>query len=870
MAWFSGLRKEEGGQEERKAMTLLQGKGLWAYRRSELARAIEIAPDAGVTHILYKVGQGSTYYAGMDQVAQDIVSEGLTPFAWWWLLLDDPQAEARAVERAFRDGFHGFVFDTEADRCRNRSEQAARLGRNVRSAGLDLFRLYNCSYPTISQHRDLPYEEMNAFCRGGFMPMSYGSFFAPESAVSPEEQSRTVLDRWTYEHYAYWCSRWGDHLPLYPILAPYHDEHGSVRMPPDEFQLWLDRLAEHQPTFFSIFTTAVIEDELLPLIRAFQLRDVDRSAVVGVRVEAVCPVVGFLNVRPTPSSELPPVAQVVHRKVLQALEPESVVRAKLGQEGEWLQIRTPDGVEGYVAAWNLAHHREVMESDLRVEVVSPGLGFTNVRPSPSTRRAPTTRVDHGDVLSVLEPVEHVRAKVGKENQWLYIRTLEGIEGWVLAQYLRLYDEATDGPVTYVVVRGPTEVDIRPRATKDAPPLWKVGGGTVLEVREDQQMARGKVGKDGWLRIRTPSLREGYVHGLHLQVKELLDRRERVENAHLAHGECSWVFGIHAAAADTPADFRFLFHDKDKTGWVLFTEAIGSDPEHVRGHDYNTWADMGFGVIVRINHGYEPAGTLPVHSEYGGFARACAKAVQSSAGCFIWIIGNEQNNVREHPGGAEDPVEHLTPEKYAGAFNLVRGRIKEVQPHAVVVPGAVDPYNTVPWARLNDRRYRPLEYFKEMLGHIDDLDGIALHAYSHWMDASLITRPTVFRDELLQPGTPKEHYYDFQTYRSFAEAIPEKWRDRPIYITEANHWVTLERRPRDRKEEEKKAGWVNKNKGWIQAAYKEIDRWNSAPHAQQVHCLMLYRWTGDAWAMEDLGQLHKDFREALDHDYRWRQ
>ena len=81
-------------------------------------------------------------------------------------------------------------------------------------------------------------------------------------------------------------------------------------------------------------------------------------------------------------------------------------------------------------------------------------------------------------------------------------------------------------------------------------------------------------------------------------------------------------------------------------------------------------------------------------------------------------------------------------------------------------------------------------------------------------------------------------------------------------------MALEREPRT-PQEEGKVGWVNKNRGWVQAAYAEIDRWNNTPHAQQIHCYLLYRWTGDAWAIERLGEIHKDLRQALDHDYRWR-
>ncbi len=65
------------------------------------------------------------------------------------------------------------------------------------------------------------------------------------------------------------------------------------------------------------------------------------------------------------------------------------------------------------------------------------------------------------------------------------------------------------------------------------------------------------------------------------------------------------------------------------------------------------------------------------------------------------------------------------------------------------------------------------------------------------------------------------------------------------------------------------GWINRNIGWVQAAYAEIHRWNSTPHAQQIHCLLLYRWQGDEWEIRTKDQIQEDFRQALRNDYRWR-
>ena len=66
-------------------------------------------------------------------------------------------------------------------------------------------------------------------------------------------------------------------------------------------------------------------------------------------------------------------------------------------------------------------------------------------------------------------------------------------------------------------------------------------------------------------------------------------------------------------------------------------------------DYSRWADQGFGIIARLNNGYEPNGTIPLSSRYADFAQRCANFVRNSRGCHIWIIGNEMNFAVERPG-----------------------------------------------------------------------------------------------------------------------------------------------------------------------------------------------------------------------------
>ncbi|MDQ3249295.1 MAG: M23 family metallopeptidase, partial [Chloroflexota bacterium] len=79
-----------------------------------------------------------------------------------------------------------------------------------------------------------------------------------------------------------------------------------------------------------------------------------------------------------------------------------------------------------------------------------------------------------------------------------------------------------------------------------------------------------------------------------------------------------------------------------------TEAIGSDPNDFSGRNYTPYSNRNLGIICRINNGYSPGGTIPNSSQYADFARRCANFVANTAGCKIWIIGNEMNYAIERP------------------------------------------------------------------------------------------------------------------------------------------------------------------------------------------------------------------------------
>lgn len=349
------------------------------------------------------------------------------------------------------------------------------------------------------------------------------------------------------------------------------------------------------------------------------------------------------------------------------------------------------------------------------------------------------------------------------------------------------------------------------------------------------------------------------------------------------------------------------------GWVLFTEAIGHNPDDRTGLDFSTFSDQGYGIICRLNNGYEPEGTIPHSSQYENFARRVANFVSISRGCKIWIIGNEMNYAVERPGIVIDWSRHasrrdgpaeeadpmrrglpvrfnvlpdnsaeirttraaiveqgeiITPERYARCYRLCREAIHRIPGHEddLVLVGAVAPWNTqtIYPAGANyagNANGDWVQYFADILKELGPrhCGGFALHAYTHGPDPALIS------DETLLPPPFQQHHREFRVYRDFMAAVPREMRHLPVFITETDQSTP----------------WLDDNHGWVQAAYAEINEWNQANRLdglpdsqrqttrQQIRALVLYRWPRlDRWFIAGKFGVVADFEAAVQHGYRW--
>lgn len=361
---------------------------------------------------------------------------------------------------------------------------------------------------------------------------------------------------------------------------------------------------------------------------------------------------------------------------------------------------------------------------------------------------------------------------------------------------------------------------------------------------------------------------------------------------LYHSE--YIFGMHDPGGEG------IMLAAGRPGWVLVTEGIGSDPTNTSGGDYTALSGRGLGVIVRLNNGYYPEGTIPVSSQYNNFAQRCANFVANSRGCKIWIIGNEPNFAIERPvtfrgfsaqaapepqlGADQDPFYHgaparfsalrgtpagaaglsalgiqalaqdeaITPTLYTRCYRLCRDAIHNVPGHVddLVLVAAVAPWNNQT-AYDGNPNGDWVQYFRDILLQLGPTgcDGFALHTYTHGVDPNLI------EDEARMNAPYNNRRYHFRAYQDFMQAVPTNMRQLPAYITETDQ----------------DEPWLNANNGWVQRAYAEIDRWNQQTGNQQIRALILYRWPEfDRWALVNKPGVHEDWRAAMRNAYRWQQ
>jgi PKD repeat protein len=339
----------------------------------------------------------------------------------------------------------------------------------------------------------------------------------------------------------------------------------------------------------------------------------------------------------------------------------------------------------------------------------------------------------------------------------------------------------------------------------------------------------------------------------------------------ASAQSPYIYGVHDHDP-SPQEYLNRIEAGGATGWVTATVAIGADPNDHGGGDFSFLANRGHTVVVRINYGYCPNGTIPEPARYDNFAQRAANYVANSTGANIWIIGNETNLAGEWPL-ENGHLSYVSPQDYATLFRKVYNAIKAVRPDHQVVSQALAPFagpynpgstcgyshdgNPLNWA----------QYMNQMLTAIKStggLDGIAVHINSRGYSYA-----DIHSTQKVSAGG-QDLYFSFYVYKDWVDhGIPSDLYHLPIYATESNgihYWSG--NHPED--------PGSHYEAGWMQEVYAEIDRYNSTAAATGkpiYRCVNMYRWCGwcDGWNIDSSpyeGQILSDLEQAVAAGYTW--
>ncbi len=150
----------------------------------------------------------------------------------------------------------------------------------------------------------------------------------------------------------------------------------------------------------------------------------------------------LVNLRSGPATSFSLLGAIESTQALVVLGDSSNARSKIGRQGEWLQVQTADGRQGFVAAWLV---RTTGQAAPPGGLVVYPLFLLNVRARPEEDANILTVVTPEDKLQVLGEPETARAKVGQEGQWLNVRTANGFTGYAAAWFTSLTKPPPSNP-----------------------------------------------------------------------------------------------------------------------------------------------------------------------------------------------------------------------------------------------------------------------------------------------------------------------------------------------------------------------------------------------------------------------------------------
>lgn len=443
--------------------------------------------------------------------------------------------------------------------------------------------------------------------------------------------------------------------------------------------------------------------------------------------------------------------------VLTVLDPPEEALPKLGVRDQWLHVQVDDDTEGYTAAWfyqvfDPTAPEEPVPTPTPAPLPEDPLRVTPIENRVRVRARPVNGdtigfVSIGDVLSVVEPRASALAKIGVQNQWLYLRLSDGQEGYSAAWFFKIYSPTAPLPTptpTPVPVPIPTEplmvtpsddrVRIRARAVKGEP-IGLVSRGDVLRVLDSPADALPKIGsRDQWLHVRTHDGLEGYTAAWFFKRFDGPLPTKRIE---------ANITGVNLDLYNPigrPDPSRL-----GRLGWVRVPYNVSLNPERAqedparygnvdldstyrRYHSLlDRYARAGYKVLLVFTHQTYGEGAgynwqNMTHEQWRELAKRFANIAGRIASQYRWqniVHAYQIWNEMDAPDGARAAVP-IPAEDYAYLLTLSIKAIRAADADALVITGG---HNSGP--------IKGVEYAQKTFAHMPaDVrpDGIATHPY----------------------------------------------------------------------------------------------------------------------------------------------
>lgn len=177
-----------------------------------------------------------------------------------------------------------------------------------------------------------------------------------------------------------------------------------------------------------------------------------------------------LNIRAGEGVQFDKVDGVHPGDALYLLEGLEQAEPKIGQMGQWVRVQTPNGVQGFAAAW-------LVKLQYKPTFLTPTTPYGLwLREQPVTGTQLYMAIQ-GERLIALDDAEMVKAKLGQQEMWLKVQAENGIQGFAAAWFLTPIGAPptiTTPPVTTTTTTPPSTTTTTPPEQEYTGPPWSFG------------------------------------------------------------------------------------------------------------------------------------------------------------------------------------------------------------------------------------------------------------------------------------------------------------------------------------------------------------------------------------------------------------